>query len=247
MPVDDSGATVPSDVAVKLAAVTPSSQFPLGGAMSYPRRMAFLDWAVSEQAYVIEDDYDSEFRFAGRPIPALASLDISERVLYVGTFSMALSKDIRVGYVILPSHLRRKATLLLEHYGLAASVMPHAPIAAFMESGGFVRHIRRTRRIYAARRVHLINIIRKVFQNQLLVKDHRAGMHLIAFSESPFDDIAAAKVSRDSGITVNPISRYFWCASPDKYGFLMGFGAFAPDIQDQAMAQFYQYIKPYLP
>ena len=126
--LDEQGACVPSERA-KLAVLTPSHQFPLGGTMSATRRQEFLTWANHTNGWVVEDDYDSEFRFAGRPIPALAGFDGLQRVIYVGSFSKVFSSGLRLGYVIVPLGLRERFASVLRQYGGKASVTPQAPLA----------------------------------------------------------------------------------------------------------------------
>ena len=143
IPLDDQGACVP-DTSAAMAVLTPSHQFPMGGTMSVGRRQAFLDWANAHQSWIVEDDYDSEFRFSGRPIPAMAGFDGLQRTIYVGSFSQGVFLwSCVLGYVIPPLERYEIAFAeMLRRFGSRASVTPQAPLAEFMQSGEFYRHLR---------------------------------------------------------------------------------------------------------
>src|SRR5690606_26743742 len=176
-------------------AVTPSHQFPLGVTMSLPRRLALLEWAREAGAWILEDDYDSEYRYAGRPLAALQGLDQDGRVIYVGTFSKVMFPSLRLGYLVLPHALvdlfRRARAAVDDH----ASAIAQAPLADFIESGQFAAHLRRARARYAERRAVLIEAIGTTMDGLLEPAPGEGGLHLLAGlpAKVPFSDAAAAR------------------------------------------------------
>src|SRR6516225_4839571 len=171
--VDTEGVHVADGLArarrARLAVVTPSHQSPLGVALSLPRRLALLSWASAGGAWIIEDDYESEFRYVGRPLPALKSLDRDERVLYVGTFSKVLYPSLRLGYLVAPeSQVARFARFnRLQHLGSAT--LEQRVVADFMNAGYFARHLKRMRALYASRRRALAESLLAVFGDRIVV------------------------------------------------------------------------------
>ena len=187
LPLDDHGARLPNGDA-SLAVLTPSHQFPMGGTMTAGRRQEFLAWAAATQSWIVEDDYDSEFRFSGRPIPAMAGFDGLNRTIYVGSFSKIFSSGLRLGYVIPPLELRERFAEALRRFGGKASVTPQAPLAEFMTSGEFYRHLRRVRRHYGRRRAFLLEALARDFSDIGWVKDHQAGMQIVLHLNSGLSD-----------------------------------------------------------
>lgn len=231
--LDDQGAVVPASSA-ELAVLTPSHQYPLGGTMSPSRRQAFLSWAKQNDSWIVEDDYDSEFRYAGRPIPAMAGFDSLERTIYVGSFSKVFSSGLRLGYVIVPYVLRDRFANVLKRFGGKASVMPQAPLAEFMKNGDFYRHLRRVRRHYAKRRELLAHILETRFSQFGSFQDHQAGMQLAFFLNPEVSDKAVASRARKEGIIVGPISE-FYAEGPARNGLLLGFCGFSPEEMQPAL------------
>ena len=190
----------------RLAVVTPSHQSPLGVALSLPRRLALLSWASTAGAWIIEDDYDSEFRYVGRPLPALKSLDQHQRVLYAGTFSKVLYPSLRLGYLVVPESLAVAfaRSNRLRHLG-------HAPleqhvVAEFMAAGYFARHLKRMRALYAERRLALANGLRAAFGDHIAVDLQPGGMHLIARFPSGTSDVKLAQLAQAGGLSVEALS-----------------------------------------
>ncbi len=226
--IDDHGAVPPSaaaDPQPGLAVLTPSSQFPLGGAMPQARRNLFLNWAAEHDGWIIEDDYDSEFRYAGQPIPALASLGASERVVYVGSFSKIFSSGFRLGFMVIPKALIPVIKASLALYGGKASIAAQRPLAMFMQSGEFYRHIRRVRRIYAERRALLIGLIGSAKPVPGTFTDHRAGMHITLHLPRSADDRSLSRLAAERGLACQALSSYF-AAPPAARGLLLGFCGF---------------------
>ena len=182
--VDSDGLRVADGVAnagdARLAIVTPSHQAPLGVALSLPRRLALLGWASEAGAYVVEDDYDGEFRYTGRPLPALKSLDRADRVLYAGSFSKVLFPGLRLGYLVLPEELVETFSGAILNRSAGASTFEQRVVATFMREGYFARHLKRMRSLYAARRQALADALSAVFGDRLTVDLEPGGMHLVA-------------------------------------------------------------------
>ena len=211
LPVDDEGIDVAAGKArapwARFAVVTPSHQAPLGVTLSLNRRLALLAWAAEAGAWVIEDDYDSEYRYLGRPLPALKSLDEGSRVLYVGTFSKVLLPGLRLGYLVVPipevERFDRAAALLMPSQGF----LDQMTVADFMVEGHFARHIRRMRQLYADRRRALAAALESRLGDRLRVELQAGGMHLMAWLQTGCDDDALAKLAWDQGLAPFPLSR----------------------------------------
>jgi len=231
VPVDDEGLDVASaesaEVPASLALVTPTHQFPLGMSMSLQRRMALLHWATSVQGWIVEDDYDSEFRYQGRPIPALKSLDRADRVLYVGTFSKVLSPGLRVGYLVLPRALVERFAGIAQLLQPPPSALVQATIAAFMEQGHFARHIRRMRALYAERRAAVADALARYGPSGLRLDLQPGGMHLVARLPAGTDDVRLAARLADAGMALRPLSACH-VQSAATPGFLIGFTNIEP-------------------
>lgn len=180
VPVDEKG--IQSDRLPEIrngtAYVTPSHQYPLGATLPLDRRLALLAWALRTDSFVIEDDYDSDFRFCGSPLTALKGLDCSERVIYLGTFSKCLGAGLRLGYVVVPPSLAEAARKLKTLMNNGQPWLEQAALADFMSTGGYLRHLRRIRKLYLARRNALVGALRRHFGEVDIIGD-QAGMHLI--------------------------------------------------------------------
>ena len=232
LPVDDGGAEIPSGsqhaAAPKMVILTPSHQFPLGGAMPVNRRLEYQQWADANDAWIIEDDYDSEFRYAGRPIPALASLDTSGRTIYIGTFSKVFSVSLRLGYLIMPPPLIARFADTLAKFGVKAALPCQRALANFIDSGDFYRHIRRVRRIYAERRRLLLELLQQKMSRFMVLRDHQAGMQVTVILAPGFDDREIAALAQARGLLVAPLSSYYG-ASDATNGLLLGFCPYSED------------------
>ncbi|MCY6379915.1 PLP-dependent aminotransferase family protein [Hoeflea prorocentri] len=228
--VDQEGAELPpldGPRKPNLVVLTPSQQYPLGGAMTQARRLAFLNWSQQAAAWIIEDDYDSEFRYAGRPIPALAGFDREARTIYAGSFSKIFSNNLRIGYLVIPELLIDRFTTTLHRFGGKASIMPQRALAVFFEDGEFYRHLRRVRRVYSERRRVLIDLLSMRLGPSLVIEDHQAGMQFIVGLPPYFDDVALSRDARDKGLSVAPLSEFY--AGPEaRKGLVLGFCAFTP-------------------
>ncbi len=244
LPVDEHGAQLPRpEQDVRLAVLTPSHQFPLGGAMSPDRRQAFITWADRTGGWIIEDDYDSEFRYAGRPIPAMAGFDRLNRTIYVGSFSKIFSNTLRLGYLIVPQALTDHFRTSLEHFGLRASYMPQQALAEFIRDGEFYRHLRRVRRTYAERRKYLLDQLTRDFADVGSVIDHQAGMQVAFHLRDGFDDTTLAARAQKLGLNVDALS-HFCAGGADYNGFLLGYCGFSIEELEKALARLEQIFAP---
>jgi GntR family transcriptional regulator/MocR family aminotransferase len=212
IPVDAEGICVAAGEATapnaRLAIVTPSHQFPTCVALSLSRRLALLAWAERSHAWIIEDDYDGEFRYAGRPLPALKSIDRGDRVLYAGSFSKTLYPGLRLGYLVLPHSLVGGFgdAARLRNMGPAAHLQ--AVVARFMDDGHFGRHLRRMRGLYAARRSALIDALRRTIGDELELHLTSGGLHLLADLRQPTRDVVLAARARAQGYALHALSHY---------------------------------------
>ncbi|GAA3210993.1 PLP-dependent aminotransferase family protein [Actinocorallia longicatena] len=219
VPVDGEGLVVdalPDDA--RLVFLTPSHQFPLGMPMSAGRRVALLAWAERHDAVLIEDDYDSEFRFSGRPLEALHSLDPSGRVVYVGSFSKSMLPILRLGFLVAPPSLRRALRTAKYVTDWHVPLPEQAALAAFLTEGSFIRHVRRMRREYAVRR----GLLLAGLPPELTPVPTAAGLHLSARLPPGTDDTAVAARAAALGAAVFPLSMFGSAAGP---GLTLGFGA----------------------
>jgi GntR family transcriptional regulator/MocR family aminotransferase len=209
--VDAEGLRVSEAVArarrARLAVVTPSHQSPLGIALSLPRRLALLSWASGAGAWIIEDDYDGEFRYVGRPLPALKSLDQDDRVLYAGSFSKVLYPGLRLGYLVVPESLidAFARCVRLRHMGHAT--LEQRVVGDFMAAGYFARHLKRMRALYGARRRTLADNLSQVLGDRVTVEPRPGGMHLIVRLGRGLNDVELAKLGQAHGFAVDALSR----------------------------------------
>ncbi len=203
--------------------VTPSHQYPLGVVMSLARRRALLEFARQHGSWIVEDDYDSEFRFSGQPIPSLQGMEQDAPVIYIGTFSKTLYPGLRMGYVVVP---RTLAGAFQRGHGelyRAGHLMTQAAVAELMQSGEYAAHIRRMRLLYAKRRSILARLIERYLGADALHEyGSNAGLHLVLRLPDSSDDAAIAEAARQRGIIVRPVSRYF-LGKPAQRGLLLGY------------------------
>lgn len=228
VPVDAEGLDVAAGVAraphARLAYVTPSHQYPLGVTMSLARRLALLDWAARARAWVLEDDYDSEFRYAGRPLASLQGLDRAARVCYIGTFSKVMFPALRLGYLVVPSGMVdafATARALVDRH---APTVEQAALADFMSEGHFVRHIRRMRTLYAERQAVLVEAAHSWLAGAVAVAPAEAGMHLVGWLPEGMSDTTVAARAAARGLEVPALSRYA-SAGLLRGGVLLGYTA----------------------
>ncbi len=228
VPIDGEGLDVAAGCRAapraRLACVCPSHQFPLGVTMSLSRRLALLDWARQADAFILEDDYDSEYRYRGRPLTALQGLDTQARVIYVGTMSKVMFPGLRLGYLVLPEDLVDPVRALRIHIDGHPATLPQAALAEFIAAGHFAGHIRRMRTLYAERQQTLLAEA-EMLSAHLTLEPADAGMHLVGTLAVGSDDIAISQRARRAGVILVPISR-FYQGQPRQAGLMLGYAGF---------------------
>jgi GntR family transcriptional regulator/MocR family aminotransferase len=228
VPIDDEGiafwkASRLRDI--RMVYVTPSHQFPLGGMMSLTRRLQLLEWARDREAWVVEDDYDSEFRYAGRPLASLQGLDRDGRVIYVGTFSKTIYPSLRLGCIVVPADLVDVFTAARALSDLHSPLIDQSILAAFIAEGHYARHLRRMRTLYATRQEILLAEVGKHLKGFIDLSKADAGMHLIGWLPKGVDDQDVSNDLKEHGIRTAAFSTY--CMSqPRRGGLLLGYTAF---------------------
>jgi len=210
----------------RMAIVTPSHQFPIGTTLSVSRRLELIRWAVESNAWILEDDYDSEYRYAGQPIQAMRGIDTTGKVIYLGTFSKSLFPDIRIGYLALPSELVETFTQARSTHSGAPPIALQATLATFIETGRFHKHLRRTRKVYQGRRDFLVDQIEKHCGETLEIGPKDSGMHLTVFLKTAQSDQSISEAAANLGYHFPPLSHY--TSTPLKRGgFVIGFSSYS--------------------
>lgn len=207
----------------RIVHVTPSHQYPLGMSMTASRRLELLEWARRQQSWIIEDDYDSEYRYASRPLGSLQGMDSHERVIYMGTFSKAIFPALRVGYIVVPQSLMKAFVDYRESLDLFSPTLYQAVLADFITQGYFGRHVRRMRSIYMSRRDALVDGIHRRLSDVLDIVNSDAGLHLTALLPLGMDDRDVARRAAERGISTMPLSAYY-AGRAERGGLVLGFG-----------------------
>ena len=240
VPVDEQGLVVDAGrrraPRARAAFVTPSHQFPSGVAMSMARRLDLLAWARQSGAFIVEDDYTSEFRYSGPPLASLQGLDESEQVIYVGTLNKALFPGLRIGYAVVPRALLQAfvgARYLIDRQ---PATLQQAVVSEFMEQGHFAAHIRRMRQLYREQRDALAETLARRGAGSLEVVLPDQGMHLVAYLRDGTSDIEIEAAARRAGIVVRAISRFYRSVCP-RPGLMLGFSGFPRQLIVPAAAR----------
>lgn len=258
LPVDADGLDASALAGHEGAAfVTPSRHYPTGAVMPLARRLALLDWAARHGSLVIEDDYDSEFRYRGQPLPSLAGLDAMANTLYLGSFSKVLNPALRIGYLVLPERFIAPVRAHFSDRSAGASLVPQPALATFMAGGDFAVHLRRMRRTYAKRQACLIAALQETSDDApnrqagrvtdwLDVRPDPSGMHLCCpvrpvrpphaarpSNKAPFTDRQIAQACRARGLVVGAVSEHSVLPDPPQ-GLLLGYAAFEEQALQQA-------------
>ena len=211
----------------RAAYVTPSHQYPLGGTLSAARRYALLAWARDAHAWIIEDDYDSEFRYATHPLPALQGLDADGRVLYVGTFSKTLVPALRLGYLVVPRALAATARAARAVADRHAPTVEQAVLASLIDDGSYARHVRRMRLAYAERQAVLVEAVHEHLGDVMEVAPADAGMHLTGWLKRGWSEARVMRVAAEARVELSSLSRLSLRA-PAREAVLLGYAAFSP-------------------
>jgi GntR family transcriptional regulator / MocR family aminotransferase len=248
VPVDEHGIDVREGERraphARLAFVTPSYQAPLGVTLSLERRLALLDWAARADAWVLEDDYNGEYRYDTDPIPAVHALDRAGRVIYIGTFSKTVAPGLRVGYLVLPPSLLDAATRARLASDLHTPVPEQAVFAEFLAGGHFARHIRRTRDLYRQRQKNLLELAPEMTGGLLDVRPAPAGMRLLGLLPRGVDASAVSWAAAERGVLVTPLSRSAPASMMDgREGLLLGYAAYDREASREALRVLAQVIR----
>jgi GntR family transcriptional regulator/MocR family aminotransferase len=226
VPVDENGLIVEEgkrlSPSAKFALVTPSHQSPLGVTLSLERRMALLEWASKSGSWIIEDDYDSEFRYQGRPLPALKSLDRNDRVIYSGTFSKAMFPGLRLAYVVAPINAVARFRAVSYKLNAGCPYLFQAAIADFIADGHFSRHLKKMRLLYAERRAVTQRVFQEVLGERVRIRLQPGGLHMLVELDEQENDVVLAEHALAAGLALLPLSRWYIHAKPHQ-GFLLGF------------------------
>ncbi|MEO8359346.1 MAG: PLP-dependent aminotransferase family protein [Vicinamibacteria bacterium] len=227
VPVDAEGLDVTAGIArspkARAALVTPSHQYPLGVTMSATRRLQLLNWASSQGSWIVEDDYDSEYRYESLPLGALQGLDRDHRVLYIGTFSKVLFPSLRLGYIVIPPDLVERFADVRRSMDICPPSFTQAVLTDFLREGHFALHIRRMRRRYDERRSALVEAIESILGPEFKVLGEQAGMYLVLEFPPGLDDRTVARAAADAQLWTMPLS---WCYAgrASRQGLVLGFG-----------------------
>jgi len=208
---------------VRAAYVTPSHQYPLGVPMSAARRLELLEWAERQGAWLLEDDYDSEYRYVSRPLGALQGMSTTGRVVYIGTFSKVLFPAVRVGYLVVPPALRAAFVDAREALDIFSPTLYQLALADFLAEGHFARHLRRMRAVYLRRRQALLDGIAAHCGGMLAVHNADAGLHVATLLPDGVDDLEVARRMAARGLAAIPLSTCY-AREPRRSGLLLGFG-----------------------
>jgi GntR family transcriptional regulator/MocR family aminotransferase len=229
--VDEEGLDVEQGIRragdARLAYITPSHQFPLGGTLSAARRMALTEWAGRQGAWIVEDDYDSEYRFGGRPLAALQGADPHGRVIYSGSFSKVMFPALRLGYLILPRDLVPAFSVIREASDTFPATLQQSVMTEFIGEGHFARHLRRTRQIYRERYAALVAAVREMLPSRVEMAGSETGMHLTLLLPEGLDDVALTRRAAAAGISVRPLS-ICYLKPPKRGGLILGYGGATP-------------------
>ncbi|MFD2991181.1 PLP-dependent aminotransferase family protein [Fictibacillus nanhaiensis] len=228
IPIDEEGCTVPTQN-IKLLYTTPAHQYPTGTVMSIGRRTELLRWADKNDAYIIEDDYDSEFRYKGSPIPTLSHLDIKERTIYFGTFSKTLLPSLRMSYLVIPSHLQGDFEEFNMYQKPTVSAIDQQVLGQFMSEGFYTSHIAKMRTLYRMKRECLITNIKNQLGEEYKIKGDSAGLHIILELPEGLNEATAIELAKKNGVKIDSISIMHQESKPTNQ-VMIGYGA--PSVED---------------
>src|SRR5580692_1977639 len=232
VPVDGEGLDVAAGIKLcrnaRVAYVTPSHQYPLGATMSVARRLQLLEWAHHSGAWIVEDDYDSEYRYESMPVASMQGLDPGSRVIYIGTFSKTLFPSLRLGYMVIPPALVDRFLAVRQSNDLGPSHLYQAALADFISGGHFTRHIRKTRQLYAERRNALAQALRKEFGSEIEIMGAEAGMHLVVTLPPGMSDRTISARAAQEQLWLWPLSAAY-VGQNVRQGFILGFGGTKAD------------------
>jgi len=246
VPVDAEGLNVAAGIRkcpqARAALVTPSHQYPLGVTMTASRRLQLLDWAESNGSWIIEDDYDSEYRYEGMPVTSLQGLDRNSRVVYIGTFSKVLFPSLRIGYLVVPEDLVDRFLAARFALDIGPATFQQAVLADFIAEGHFARHIRRMRSVYAERRNALIENLGRQFGTAAKVMGADAGMHLSVMLDGICDQQISKRAAQQK-LWLVPLSPFYLMKNA-RQGFILGFGSTSVEEMPSAVHKIRKLLGP---
>jgi GntR family transcriptional regulator/MocR family aminotransferase len=228
IPVDNEGINVAAGIAsrrkARAAFVTPSHHYPLGVTMSASRRLQLLNWAQNTGAWIVEDDYDSEYRYESLPIASLHGLDVNSRVIYIGTFSKVLFPSLRLGYIVIPPDLVERFIAVRHVMDIFPPYLYQEVLTDFINEGHFTRHIRKMRQVYGEKRTALVESLRAEFGDQLEVQGSEAGMHLAVVLPAGLNDVEITARAASERLWLWPLSPSY-LGENQRQGLILGFGS----------------------
>jgi GntR family transcriptional regulator/MocR family aminotransferase len=234
VPVDDDGLNVAEGIRLaphaRMALVTPTNQSPLGVVLSIRRKMELLAWAARERSWLVEDDYDSEYCFDGRPPQTLTSLDENGRTIYQGTFSKTVHPALRLAYIVVPLHMVETFADAAPRMLDGCALHTQKVLASFMAEGHFARHLKKMRILHARRRTLLLQALRERLGDQLRISKHSRGLSLLAHLDESVDDVVVAERASEAGLSVGSLSSRYGSASNER-GLFLGFANFTNESE----------------
>ena len=237
IPIDESGVRVDlvEQAAIDALYVTPAHQFPTGTILSVSRRQRLLNWASEQQTYVIEDDYDSEFRYSGKPIPSLQSMDQNERVVYLSTFSKSLMPSLRIGYMVLPPPLLNRYRERYRHFTCSVPRFEQHTLAEFMATGDFEKHLNRMRKTYR-RKLEIIIAAFKPYEPIVSITGASAGLHVVLSVQTTKSSEELKRLAEAASIRINAMTDYRINSSDTVPQLLFGFAALSEAVLPAAVS-----------
>lgn len=230
---------------VDVVHISPSHHFPTGIVMPIGRRYELLGWASkSDSRYIIEDDYDSEFRLTGQSIPTLQSIDVLEKVIYINTFTKTLSSTVRISYMVLPKHLVNEFYSKLSFYSCTVSNFEQYTLARFIEQGYFEKHINRMRNYYHAKRDLLLSCIKESpLSSYVTISEEDAGLHFLMKIKTNLNDEDFCMRAHQNGVKLSSLSQYYINPSPETFHtFIINYSSLDEDVIREAIKRIYEVV-----
>ena len=228
--------------------ISPSHHFPTGIVTPIGRRYGLLSWAAEKDGrYIIEDDYDCEFRFMGKPIPSLQSIDVMEKVIYMNTFTKTLTSTIRISYMVLPAHLMERFHQTMGFYSCTVSNFEQYTLARFLQDGHFERHINRMRNFYHNQRDTLLNYLKNSpLSSRITIMEEDAGLHFLMGVDTSVPDKDILQQAKARNLHMASLSQYYGTECPfGEHTFIMSYSSIAPERMEEAISRLCQvFLEP---